>query len=146
MAGGAAAAVLTVALINLTPAAGAGSAAAAIGHPATGVGSCTLKGWHPKLDPKNAKKLPLGHRPQTYRPDDYNCTAAHFAAPGIEFRQFPLPHNFHIKNRQTTLAVRRCRAGLCHEQMKTVLQPAAPSNPTSADLPAGASRTALMIM
>src|ERR1700704_4906196 len=49
-------------------------------HPPTGVGSCTLKGWNPNLDPDDAKDLPQGQRPQTYKPDDYDCTGAAFAA------------------------------------------------------------------
>src|SRR5499433_3155116 len=67
LAGAAAAVALVVA--GSAPAEGAG-------HPATGVGSCTLKGWNPASDPANAKDLPIGKRPQTYRPDNYNCAGA----------------------------------------------------------------------
>ena len=67
-------------------AAAAHPAKAAAAHPATGVGSCTLKGWNPSTDPNDAKDLPEGQRPQTYKRDDYNCTGAKFAAKlvGIE--------------------------------------------------------------
>src|SRR6266851_5446011 len=65
-------------------------------HPPTGVGSCTLKNWNPNLDPEDAKDLPQGDRSQTYKPDDYNCTGAVFAADGVEFAQFPQPNNFHV--------------------------------------------------
>ncbi|MDQ1538500.1 MAG: hypothetical protein QOE58_2893, partial [Actinomycetota bacterium] len=58
---------------------GSMSVAAAGGHPATGVGSCTLKNWDASSDPEDAKDLPQGQRPQTYKPDDYNCTGAKFA-------------------------------------------------------------------
>jgi PKD repeat protein len=68
---------------------------AAGGHPATGVGSCTLKNWNPGSDPGDAKDLPEGQRPQTYTPDDYNCTGARFAANGSEFTRFPQPRDFH---------------------------------------------------
>ena len=63
-------------------------------HPATGVGSCTLKNWQPNQDPDDAKDLPEGSRPQSYKPDDYNCTGAKFATNGVEFAKFPQPHNF----------------------------------------------------
>src|SRR5215831_18902596 len=67
-------------------------------HPATGVGSCTLKNWNPSTDPADARDLPEGQRPQTYKPDDYNCTGATFAAPGVEFTRFQQPNNFQITN------------------------------------------------
>src|SRR4051794_79897 len=73
-----------------------GQAEAAGAHPATGVGSCTLKNWNPSLDARDAKDLREGDRPQTYKPDDYDCTGAKFASPGVEFARFPQPHNFHV--------------------------------------------------
>jgi PKD repeat protein len=71
-------------------------------HPATGVGSCTLKNWDPGDDPEDAKDLPEGQRPQTYKPDDYNCTGAKFAADGAEFAKFPQPHDFPARTGKTT--------------------------------------------
>jgi hypothetical protein len=70
-------------------------------HPATGVGSCTIKNVNPNLDPGDAKDLPQGERPQTYKPDDYDCTGAVFAADGVEFTQFHQPSNFHVTNQRT---------------------------------------------
>ena len=64
---------------------------------ASGLGSCTLKGWNPNADPGDAKDLPEGQRPQSYKQDDYNCAGAKFAAPGVEFTRFPQPHNFPVK-------------------------------------------------
>ena len=78
------------------------SMASGAGHPATGVGSCTLKGWNPSADPADAKDLPLGDRHQTYIPDNYDCTGAKFAAPGVEFAKFPQPRNFHVTDVHTT--------------------------------------------
>ena len=63
-------------------------------HKASGVGSCTLKNWNPSSDPADAAALPQGSRPQSYKPDDYDCTGAKFAAPGVEFAGFPQPHNY----------------------------------------------------
>lgn len=77
-------------------------ASSAIGHPATGVGSCTLKGWNPAADPADATQLPEGKRPQSYRPDNYNCTGAKFAAPGVEFTKFPQPRDFKIGSKPKT--------------------------------------------
>ncbi|MBR7826455.1 PKD domain-containing protein [Actinospica sp. MGRD01-02] len=96
-----AAAILAAVVLPTTFSLGAGSASAGAGtrHPATGVGSCTLKGWNPKADPADAKSLPVGKRPQSYIPDNYDCTGAVFAAPGTEFRKFPQPHDFTIVNR-----------------------------------------------
>ena len=66
------ASVAAAALIALGASVAGWAAAGAGGHPATGVGSCTLKGWNPSTDPKDAKDLPFGHRPQTYRGDNYD--------------------------------------------------------------------------
>src|SRR5215469_2015140 len=73
-----------------------GQAGPATVHQPTGVGSCTLKNWNPNLDPEDAKDLPEGARPQTYKPDDYDCTGAVFAPDGVEFAQFRQPNNFHM--------------------------------------------------
>src|SRR5260370_4519156 len=104
-------------------------------HPATGVGSCTLKNWNPSSDPNDAKDLPEGARPQTYRPDDYNCTGAQFAAPGGEFARFRQTHNFHVNNQRIVGSVPVCRAGVCHLETKTLLQPAQASNPLAPYFP-----------
>ncbi|HEX9034992.1 MAG TPA: PKD domain-containing protein, partial [Streptosporangiaceae bacterium] len=129
--GGVTAAVLGLAWLFLSPASGAVSNL----HPATGVGSCTLKGWNPKHDPRNARNLPIGQRPQTYRPDNYNCTGAKFARPGVEFARFPQPHNFRITNHRTVRPVRVCHAGICSTQLKTVLAPTLASNPLAPYFP-----------
>ncbi|WP_329056243.1 PKD domain-containing protein [Amycolatopsis sp. NBC_01488] len=68
--------------------------ASAGARPSTGVGSCTLKNWQPGDDPGDAKDLPEGNRPQSYKGDDYDCSGATFAAPGAEFTKFPQPKNF----------------------------------------------------
>ena len=68
--------------------------------PESGPGSCTLNGWNPSTDPANAKSLPVGQRPQTYKPDDFNCSSAVFAPLGAEFQKFPQAHDFNIKNTQ----------------------------------------------
>jgi len=126
MAGAAAAVALVVA--GSAPAEGAG-------HPATGVGSCTLKGWNPASDPANAKDLPIGKRPQTYRPDNYNCAGAVFAKPGVEFAKFPQPHNYHVTNRHATQLVRTCKSGVCTKQTESVWRPAASVNPLAPFFP-----------
>jgi PKD repeat protein len=92
-------------------------------HPATGVGSCTLKGWNPSGDPADATDLPEGRRPQTYRPDDYNCTGATFAAPGAEFTRFQQPKNFAVTNQSTV------------QNLRSVMQPAQTINPTAPFFP-----------
>jgi PKD repeat protein len=104
-------------------------------RPSTGVGSCTLKGWNPSTAPKDAEDLPLGHRRQTYKPDNYNCTGAHFAKPGAEFARFPQPHNFHIVNRPAVRLERVCRKGTCSAQSEPVLQPTVASNPLAPFFP-----------
>ena len=85
IAGVAAVAALTA--ITVTPA-----ISSSANHPTTGVGSCTLKGYNAAVDPNDAH-APIGHRLQTYKPDNYNCTGAIFAKPGVEFRKFPQPHD-----------------------------------------------------
>src|SRR5215471_11902463 len=111
------------------------TAAEGAGHPATGVGSCTLKGWNPASDPAHAKDLPIGHRRQTYRPDNYNCNGAVFAKPGVEFAKFPQPHNYHITNRHGTQLVRTCKSGVCTKQAEPVWRPAAAANPLAPFFP-----------
>jgi PKD repeat protein len=104
-------------------------------HPATGVGSCTLKGWNPSTDPRNAKNLPEGHRPQSYRPDDYNCLGAKFAARGTEFATFPQPHNFRITDTAKVEPYRVCHAGVCTKELRTVMAPSAAMNPLAPYFP-----------
>jgi PKD repeat protein len=109
-------------------------AASGAGHPATGVGSCTLKGWNPGTDPADAKDLPEGDRPQSYRPDNYNCTGAVFAKPGVEFAKFPQPRNFSITNTQTARPVPNadCPIGTCSQP---VWQPTQATNPLTPYFP-----------
>src|SRR5215472_17961619 len=66
LAAGAALAALSLAGFCLSPANGAVAGAAPLAHPATGVGSCTLKNPDPKLAARNPTKLPLAKHP---RPD-----------------------------------------------------------------------------
>lgn len=126
---GTAVALITMAGLQAIPANGAAV------HPATGVGSCTLKNWNPDTDPEDAKDLPEGDRPQSYKPDDYNCTGATFAEQGVEFARFPQPASFNIADRQTSLPVGVCQAGSCTKQVKAVTQPAAAVNPLAAYFP-----------
>src|SRR5262245_58759743 len=116
----AAALVLSLAMAFPSPAAGAQIATM---HPATGVGSCTLKGWNPNTDPEDARDLPVGQRPQTYKPDDYDCTGAKFAAPGVEFARFPQPQSLKVDNEQTI------------RQLRSVWQPAQATNPLTPFFP-----------
>ncbi len=120
---GVAAAAFAVVGLTLGPAqAGAGA-----NHPATGVGSCTLIGWNPNTDPANAKNLPNGQRPQSYRPDNYDCTGAKFAPPGVEFAKFPQPKNFSITDKQSVRTV--------NKQDTMVSSPTAAVNPLAPYFP-----------
>src|SRR2546421_1350421 len=101
-------------------------AEASSAHPAAVVGSCTLKGWNPNSDPNDAADLPQGMRPQTYKPDDYDCTGAKFAAPGVEFARFPQPHNFQSHN---------FRVGNQRTILSPLTQAAATSNPLAPYFP-----------
>ena len=129
----AAGALLLLPLLSLMaiPAADAQNAV----HPSTGVGSCTLKGWNPNTDPTDATDLPEGSRPQSYKPDDYNCNGAKFAAPGVEFAKFPQPHNLHITNRVSTRTTAACASAVCNRLASKVAQPAATVNPLSPYFP-----------
>ena len=86
-------AILAVAVTLAVPALLA-SPAEGSGRSTSGPGSCTLKGWNPSADPGDAKDRPQGSRPQSYKPDDYDCTGAKFAANGAEFAKFPHPKTF----------------------------------------------------
>ena len=113
LAGGAVVAALALAGFYLSPANGAAAGVAPFAHPATGVGSCTLKNPDPKLAAPNPAKLPLAKRHQTYRPDNYDCDGAQFARPGAEFRRFPQPRDYHITNRKVVRLARVCQLGTC---------------------------------
>jgi PKD repeat protein len=102
-------------------------AAGASGRPASGPGSCTLKGWNPGADPNDAKDRPEGSRPQTYKPDDYDCTGAKFAANGAEFSRFPQPKKF------TAAAKTTSASGATRTAAST--QAAAASNPLAPYFP-----------
>src|SRR6185437_4465051 len=97
-------------------------------HPKTGVGSCTLIGFNPKHYNHRAKYLPLGHRHQTYLPDNYDCNGAVFTKPGVEFKKFPQPKKFQITNVKAMRLVRSCAAGVCSKQMLRVRTPSAAVN------------------
>jgi PKD repeat protein len=97
-------------------------------RPTSGPGSCTLKGWNPATDPANAKNLPIGQRPQTYKPDNFDCTGAVFAAPGVEFKKFPQPKNFTITNKQVVQQTGTTR--------QVVSKPTAAVNPLAPFFPA----------
>ena len=134
IAGGAVIAAVSLAGFFLSPASGA-AANGPQPHPATGVGSCTLKNPDPKLAARNPTKLPLAKRIQTYRPDNYDCDGAVFAKPGVQFRRFPQPRNFHITNRKVTKLAQVCEGGSCNTQLQTVWQPTHPSNPLAPYFP-----------
>jgi PKD repeat protein len=135
IAGGVPVVVLSLLGFILSPASGAVAHQARARHPATGVGSCTLKGWNPRRDARGAASLPMGKRPQAYRPDNYDCAGAKFAKPGAEFARFPQPKNFHITNRKVVRPVRSCQSGVCSRQLRTVLAPTPSVNPLAPYFP-----------
>ncbi|MFE9428031.1 PKD domain-containing protein [Kitasatospora sp. NPDC006697] len=119
----------SVALLAAVALGGASLATAqGAGHPKTGVGSCTLKGYNPATTSANAKNLPVGQRPMTYKPDDFDCSGATFAAPGVEFTKFPQPKNFDITDKTVM------QAGADGKQALTA-QPTAAVNPTAPYFP-----------
>ena len=99
-------------------------------HPATGVGSCTLKNPHPKPSAHDLKE-----RIQTYRPDNYDCDGAQFAQPGTQFRQFPQPRNYQITNRKVVRPVRVCQLGTCSMVRRPVWEPTRAINPLAPYFP-----------
>ncbi|NUR62380.1 MAG: PKD domain-containing protein [Catenulispora sp.] len=113
---------LAMAGLALSPASGEGA-----DRPETGPGSCTLKGWNPNTDPEDAAHLPIGDRPQSYKPDDYDCTGAVFAKPGVEFTKFPQPKNFAVTNQPASR--------LEETGMKDYAQPTAAVNPLAPYFP-----------
>jgi PKD repeat protein len=135
LTGGAVIALVSLAGFCLSPANGAVGGVTPARNPATGVGSCTLKNPEPKLPARNAPDLPLSKRHQTYRPDNYDCDGAVFAKPGVQFRRFPQPHNFHITNRKVVRLARVCSAGTCSIQPQTLLQPTQAVNPLAPFFP-----------
>src|SRR5262252_6749120 len=129
LAGCAAVAALSLAGFYLSPANGA-AADASQPHPATGVGSCTLKNPHPKPSVRD-----LRQRIQTYRPDNYDCDGAEFAKPGVQFQRFPQARNYHITNRKVVRLVRVCQVGSCSMQPRAVWEPTQAINPLAPYFP-----------
>jgi PKD repeat protein len=106
-----------------------GSAQGAV-HTASGLGSCTLKNWNPNADPDDAKDLPEGSRPQTYKPDDYDCTGAQFATNGSEFAKFPQPRDYPARTRTVTAnPVKGARSSQTKTQAVGAINPLAPYFP-----------------
>ena len=123
--------VLAVALTSV-----ATMTTAASSHPDSGVGSCTIKNWNPNTDPDDATNLPEGHRPQSYRGDDFDCTGAAFAAPGVEFTKFPQPGNFTVTDLPTMRSVAECKpAGGCEQKMKLTATATPTTNPLAPYFP-----------
>src|ERR1700719_548725 len=118
VAGGAIVAVVALTGFYLSPATGA------VG------GAGPLKNSEPKIPGRDLSK-----RHQTYRPDNYDCEGAVFAKPGVEFRRFPQPHNFHITNRKVVRLARVCNAGTCSTQLRTVWEPTRSVNPLAPFFP-----------
>ena len=150
-AASAAVVALGMTALSLSPASGATVRPTGL-HPATGVGSCTLIGWSNKNHPiRNANSIPAGHRPMTYKPDNYDCKGARFARAGVEFRSFPQPKSFHITNRKTSELIDTCKsvpvgksqqfgpagglAGPCGKQRETVWKPTTRVNPLAPYFP-----------
>jgi len=121
-------------------------------HPATGVGSCTEIGWANNRKPiPNANAIPMGHRPQWYKPDNYDCKGAKFARAGVEFRSFPQPKSFRVTNRKATEIVDTCTSvalghgqafgpgsgqeGQCGKERATVWRPTTQINPLAPYFP-----------
>jgi len=126
---GAAVTALSLAGFILSPANGSVADVTQL-HPATGVGSCTLKNPHPKLAVRKLDK-----RVQTYRPDNYDCDGAEFAKPGVQFQRFPQPRNYHITNRNVVRLVRVCQLSTCSMQRRTVWEPTQAINPLAPYFP-----------
>src|SRR6516164_8696185 len=111
IAGSAAIAVVSLTGFFLSPANGAVGGAGEAKGAAAGVGSCTLKNPHPKIGGAELRR-----HVETYRPDNYDCDGAVFAKPGVQFRRFPQPHDFHITNRRVTRLAKVCSGGACNMQ------------------------------
>src|ERR1700745_3695425 len=77
-------------------------------HPATGVGSCTLVNTDPGESATTAKAVYRRTGQINFVPDGYDCYGARFAKFGVEFRRFPQPKDFHIRNRATAARDTAC--------------------------------------
>ncbi len=71
----------------------------------------------------------------TYKPDNYDCSGARFAGPGVEFAKFAQPHDFKIDNRVTTRSELVCSKGSCKQESTTDWQPTKPVNVLSPYFP-----------
>ena len=128
------ASIAAVAALAALGASAAMEATASAGHPTTGVGSCTLTAGT-RTRTRRTPRTPSGKRPMTYRPDDFDCTGAVFAGPGVEFAKFPQPHDFNIENRVTTRSVADERDGTQQAAVDHYWQPTKPVNPLAPYFP-----------
>jgi PKD repeat protein len=105
-------------------------------HPATGVGSCTLVNTDPDESASTAKAVYRRTGQINFVPDGYDCYGARFAKFGVEFRRFPQPKDFHIRNRRTVARYTTCAEGaFCQNLRAQALAPATTVNPTAAYFP-----------
>ena len=130
-------AVCCLAVLALVPISAAyssnGTTTKQLAHEATGVGSCNLIGFNPNTVDAEDQNLPVGHRPMTYKPDNYDCSGAKFAGPGVEFAKFPQPHNFNIQNRIVTRTMPASRVGPA--RTTSYYQPTSTVNPLAPYFP-----------
>jgi PKD repeat protein len=102
--GSVAASLLALAAVPLSSAYSSTNPAPYLMHEATGVGSCTLKGWNPNtVEPEDITNSPV--LAGNIIPDNFDCSGARFAGPGVEFAKFPQPHDFKIQNKVVTQSV-----------------------------------------
>lgn len=105
-------------------------------HPATGVGSCTLVDTGPDESASTARAVYLRTGQINFVPDGYDCYGAKFAKFGVEFRRFPQPKDFRIKNRLTVARDRQCLEGaFCQDLKAHILAPSAAVNPLAPYFP-----------
>ena len=105
-------------------------------HPATGVGSCTLVNTDPGESASAAKAIYKRTGQINFVPDGYDCYGAKFAKFGVEFRRFPQPTDFRIRNHPVATSRTACADGVfCQDFSARALAPNAAINPLAPFFP-----------
>ena len=105
-------------------------------HPATGVGSCTLVNTDPGESASVAKAIYRRTGQINFVPDGYDCYGAKFAKFGVEFRRFPQPKDFRVKNRVIAARDRTCTdVVFCRNLRAHALAPSTAVNPLAPYFP-----------
>ena len=96
------------------------------------------QGLEPEHGPEERQGSSARPASQTYRPDDFDCTGAVFAKPGVRVREVPAAARTSTspRHKPATRLARVCKAGACTKQLEHDVGADRGGQPAGAVLPA----------